>query len=201
MPERDIDGSITAVVLAGGLGLRMGGRDKGLLPLQGRPLVAGLCDTLRPQVDQLVINANRNQAAYAALGWPVLADGRPGHPGPLAGIEAAMAVAPPGWLLCVPCDAARLPANLVAALAQGLRLAGVAAAYATLGAEPHYPVCLLSTALASAVRAALDRQQRSVRQLLAAAGAVPVDFAQSVPRPVFSLNDDDDWRAQGWTPP
>lgn len=95
---------VSAGVLAGGRGSRLGGVDKGLLPLDGQPLVAHVLAALRPQAGCLLVNANRNQAAYGRLGVPVLADRRPGFAGPLAGMDALLAACDTDWLLVVPCD-------------------------------------------------------------------------------------------------
>ena len=81
---------VTAVILAGGLGRRMGGADKGLVDYQGRPLIEWALAALRPQVDQLVISANRNLDTYAVYGHRVVPDTLPDYPGPLAGVLAAL---------------------------------------------------------------------------------------------------------------
>lgn len=82
---------IVGVVLAGGLAQRMGGGDKCLLPIGGKPLLAHLLDRLLPQVEAVAINANGDPARFAAFGLPVLPDPIPDHPGPLAGLLAGMA--------------------------------------------------------------------------------------------------------------
>jgi molybdopterin-guanine dinucleotide biosynthesis protein A len=112
-----------AVVLAGGRGSRMGGVDKGLQCLHGRPLVSHVIERLAPQAGQLLISANRHLETYAALGHPVLPD-PPGlaFAGPLAGLLAALAALPDdAWLLSAPCDCPHLPGDL------GERLAAAAA--------------------------------------------------------------------------
>ncbi len=116
---------LTGLILAGGRARRMGGQDKGLIPLAGRPLIAWVIEALRPQVGSILISANRNQAAYAAFGYPVIGDegGGPdlaGFQGPLAGIAAAMTLAQTPWLLSLPCDTPLLPTDLVARLAAAL---------------------------------------------------------------------------------
>ena len=103
---------IHALILAGGRGSRMGGVDKGLQLLEGRPLVAHVIERLAPQAASLLISANRNLDAYAALGHRVLAD-PPGleFAGPLAGMLAGLEALPDdAWLLTAPCDCPRLPA-------------------------------------------------------------------------------------------
>ncbi len=103
----------------------MGGEDKGLIPLAGRPLIAWVIDALAPQVGRILISANRNQAAYAAFGHPVIGDEAggtelTGFQGPLAGIAAAMTRMETPWLLTLPCDAPLAPADLASRLAAAL---------------------------------------------------------------------------------
>ena len=103
----------------------MGGQDKGLIPLAGRPLIAWVIAALTPQVGRILISANRNQAAYAAFGHPVIGDEAvgaelAGFQGPLAGIAAAMTRMETPWLLTLPCDAPLAPADLAPRLAAAL---------------------------------------------------------------------------------
>lgn len=116
---------ITAIVLAGGRGRRMGETDKGLTPLCGRPLVSWVLDRVTPQVDETIISANRNLARYRAFGHEVLADELPDYAGPLAGLHRALAVISRPLWLCVPCDTPFLPTDLVSNLLAAL-LAGKA---------------------------------------------------------------------------
>ncbi len=108
---------ITAVVLAGGRGRRLGGRDKGLIELGGKALAAHVAARLRPQCHHLLISANRHLDAYRRLGPEVVPDSSPDHPGPMAGIAAAMAVAPSPYLLTTPCDAPFVPTDLARRMA------------------------------------------------------------------------------------
>lgn len=106
---------ITAAILAGGEGRRVGGADKGLLPLGGRPLVAHVVAALRGQVGRMVICANRNADRYAQFA-PVIADGESGFRGPLAGIAAALRACASEWLLTVPVDCPQPPRDLAVRL-------------------------------------------------------------------------------------
>lgn len=112
---------ITGVILAGGMGQRMGGADKGLQDLRGQPLVAWAIDRLAPQVDHLLISANRNLAQYTALGYPVLPDDVPDFAGPLAGLHAVLSHADTPLVASVPCDTPWLPVDLVARLLAALQ--------------------------------------------------------------------------------
>jgi molybdopterin-guanine dinucleotide biosynthesis protein A len=109
-------GDITGLVLAGGRGSRMGGVDKGLQLLRGRPMVQHALERLRPQVGPLIVNANRNLPAYEALGAPVVPDALPDFGGPLTGFLAGLERCETPWLLTVPCDTPFFPVDLAARL-------------------------------------------------------------------------------------
>ena len=94
----------------------MGGSDKGLAPLAGRPMIEHVIEALRPQVGSILLSANRNQERYARYGHPVIADDLGDYPGPLAGVAAALRQCTSGFLVTVPCDAPLLPPDLVARL-------------------------------------------------------------------------------------
>ena len=128
---------VTGVVLAGGQGRRMGGVDKGLVELEGRPLVAHVVERLAPQVGALIINANQNLERYAAFGHPVVQDAVGGFAGPLAGLHAALAAARTAWIVTAPCDSPFLPADLVARLARAAVAQGATLAVARTFDQPH----------------------------------------------------------------
>ncbi len=102
----------TGVILAGGQASRMDGRDKGLIRLNGRSLIEHVIAAIRPQVDSIIISANRNIEQYQRYGYPVISDPVADYPGPLAGMLAALQATESEFLLCVPCDGPWLPANL-----------------------------------------------------------------------------------------
>lgn len=104
--------SITGVILAGGRGSRMGGQDKGLVPLLSKPLYQYILARLSLQVGQVIINANRNQARYRESQLTVISDLNHDFSGPLAGMQAALHYAKTEWLLFVPCDVPDFPLNL-----------------------------------------------------------------------------------------
>lgn len=114
------DTRITAVILAGGRSRRMGDMDKGLMSLQGKPLVQHVIERIAPQVHTLFINANRNHDLYANFGHPVFGDDHEGFLGPLAGIAAALERCTTDYLLVIPCDTPFLPTDLAATLLQRL---------------------------------------------------------------------------------
>jgi molybdenum cofactor guanylyltransferase len=110
--------AITGLILAGGRGSRMGGADKGLQTHQGLPLALHALLRLAPQVGPMMINANRNLAAYESMGAPVWPDALPDFPGPLAGMLAGLERSETPWLVSVPCDAPLFPLDLVERLAR-----------------------------------------------------------------------------------
>jgi molybdopterin-guanine dinucleotide biosynthesis protein A len=128
---------ITGVVLAGGLGRRMGSVDKGLVELDGRPLVAHALSRLAPQVATIVVNANRNADAYARFGYPVVRDAIEGYAGPLAGLHAGLGTASTSFVVTVPCDSPFLPHDLVARLAAGVAVEPIDIAVARTGTQAH----------------------------------------------------------------
>jgi len=113
-------GEVTGLVLAGGRGSRMGGVDKGLQNFNGTPLALHALMRLRPQVGQLMINANRNLAAYESFGVPVWPDGLADYAGPLAGFLVGLERCETPYLLTVPCDTPLFPLDLAARLGEAL---------------------------------------------------------------------------------
>lgn len=112
--------SITGVLLAGGRAQRMGGQDKGLIEVAGRPMAEHILTVLRPQVGGIIINANRNLERYAAFGHPVVADSVGEFFGPLAGMASAMQATDKDYIVTVPCDSPLIPSDLVARMADAL---------------------------------------------------------------------------------
>ncbi|HET9764285.1 MAG TPA: molybdenum cofactor guanylyltransferase MobA [Casimicrobiaceae bacterium] len=128
---------VTGLVLAGGQGRRMGSVDKGLVTLHGRPMIRHVIERLAPQVDEILINANRNTAEYEALGYPVIRDHVEGFAGPLAGLHAGLMHAEHPRLATVPCDSPFLPLDLVARLSKALDTEGADIAVARTHDQPH----------------------------------------------------------------
>jgi molybdenum cofactor guanylyltransferase len=128
-------GGVTGIVLAGGQGRRMGGVDKGLQLLHGRPMVEHVLARLAPQVDEILINANQNLEAYARFGYRVVPDAIGGFAGPLAGLHAGLGAAQHPLALTVPCDSPFLPADLFSRLND--RLQGNELAVAKTGDQAH----------------------------------------------------------------
>jgi len=134
---------VTGIILAGGQGRRMGGVDKGLVDLDGKPMVAHVIARLAPQVAAIVINANQNVERYAAFGHPVVSDEVGGFAGPLAGLHAGLSAATTPYVVTSPCDSPFLPLDLVARLADGLQREKAKLAVAYTFDQPH-PVFALA---------------------------------------------------------
>ncbi|VAW52848.1 Molybdenum cofactor guanylyltransferase [hydrothermal vent metagenome] len=111
---------ISCIILAGGEGKRVDGRDKGLIPYQGKTLIQHVLDSVAPQTDEIVISANRNITIYKSYGYKVISDSSTQYLGPLAGIAASLPHCKNNWALVVACDMPFLPENLVTTLAEGL---------------------------------------------------------------------------------
>ena len=138
---------ITAVILAGGRARRMQGRDKGLIELSGKPLIQYVIDTIKPQVNEIVISANRNIERYKHFGYQVLSDVQQDFPGPLAGIAAAFQQCKTEHLLVVPCDTPFLPTHLASTLLAQLKQNNVDACIVNDGNRLQPLVALLSSSL------------------------------------------------------
>lgn len=169
--------SITGLILAGGRGSRMGGQDKGLQPFRGLPLAMHALLRLQPQVGTVLINANRNLAAYEAFGVPVWPDADPGeYAGPLAGFSTGLAHCDTPYLLTVPCDCPQFPMNLARGLANGLDAASAQLAVARAGGRTQPVFCLLQAALLENLTAFLDAGGRKIDAWTATLRTVQVDF-------------------------
>jgi molybdopterin-guanine dinucleotide biosynthesis protein A len=185
---------LTAIILCGGESLRLGGIDKPLRPLFGRPLIAHVLDRLRPQVDKVVLVANRSREAYAVYGHPVVDDGAYAGRGPLAGIAAGLAVAESEWVLCVPGDAPLLPDDLAARLLQAITTHNADLGLVHDGAG-RQPLCsLLPRRLLPELRAYLDGGGDAPREWLAGYRLAEADYAHW-PRWAWSLNTPEEWNA------
>ncbi len=134
--------AITGVILAGGQGRRMGGVDKGLRELRGKPMIEWVLERFAPQVDSVFINANQNLELYARFGHSVITDEIGGYAGPLAGLQSALSKARDPLVATVPCDSPFLPADLVARLAAALQARQAQLAVARTGDQPHPVFCL-----------------------------------------------------------
>jgi molybdopterin-guanine dinucleotide biosynthesis protein A len=138
---------VSGLILAGGAGRRMGGVQKGLQLLRGRPLIAWVIERFRGQVEELLISANEQIEAYRGTGFPVIEDrvreSDGSRAGPLAGLHAGLAACSKPLIATVPCDVPRLPLDLVERLHRGLAAAGADVAVASVGGRVQ-PVFVLA---------------------------------------------------------
>ena len=171
---------ITGLVLAGGLARRMqDGRsdvDKGLVRFRGEAMVEHVLRRLAPQVDRLLINANRNQAEYRRYGHAVVADEIAGYAGPLAGLHAGLQAATTEWVVTVPCDSPFFPQDLVARLLQAAQAQNADLAVARTGTQPHPVFALVRRTLLPDLEAFLASGQRKIDRWYAPLRTVEVGF-------------------------
>ena len=167
---------ITGLILAGGRGSRMGSVDKGLQLFKGTPMVAHVLARFQPQVDEILINANRSIDDYAALGHRVIPDAIDGFAGPLAGLHIGMTHATHPLVATVPCDSPFLPQDLIARLTAGMQSAVADLAVAKTFDQPHPVFCLVKTSLAPHLQAFLESGQRKIDKWYATLKVVEVQF-------------------------
>ena len=197
-PEAGCD--VAAVLLAGGQSRRMGGGDKCLRSLGGRPLLAHVVERIAPQVDHLFLNANGDPSRFAGFDLPVVADVVPDFAGPLAGILTGLEwardhVSGCCWLVSVPTDCPFLPRDLVArlraAVSGGARLASV-----TSGGQTHPVVGLWPLDIAADLRHALiDEGEHKIDRFTARYAVRLVDWPAVAIDPFFNANRPEDMAA------
>jgi len=170
-------GEITAVILAGGQGRRMGGQDKGLLEFDGRTLVAILLENLQQQAVSIVINANRNHDRYASFGFPVISDTLSDYQGPLAGFACAMTAVDTDFILTLPCDGPVLAPDYVARFIDSFerRQAPVHVAFDGERLQPVH--ALIRTDLRDSLDAFLASGDRKIDRWYAQHDYVRTDFS------------------------
>ena len=175
-----MNAGITGVILAGGQGRRMGGVDKGLQNHQGMPLALHALLRLQAQVGSVIINANRNLAAYESMGVPVWPDPMADYPGPLAGWLAGLEHCATPYMLTVPFDTPGFPLDLAPRLATALAQADAEIAMAATfedGRQQVQPVfCLLGAGLLESLVAYLNKGERKIDRWTALHRCVTVPF-------------------------
>jgi molybdenum cofactor guanylyltransferase len=182
---------ITAVILAGGRGRRMGGVDKGLVELNGRPLIEHVIDALASQVRSLMINANRNLVRYQQFGYPVIADSITDYQGPLAGFLAAMEAVETAYIVTVPCDGPLLTDKLVERLvaARERESAEIAVAHDGQRMQPVY--ALIPVALKPSLQRYLDGGDRKIDLWYARHRVALADFSD-LPTTFVNINTEEE---------
>ena len=182
------------VLLAGGQARRMGGGDKCLRPLAGKPILAHVIERIRPQVDALMLNANGDPERFAGYDLPVLPDVIEGYAGPLAGVltgmEWAKAERPDcRWIVTVATDTPFLPRDLVPSMIAAIAREGAELACAASSGRAHPVFGLWPVALAPALRSAMvDEDIRKVDRFTCRYRLVEADFASEPFDPFFNTN-------------
>jgi molybdenum cofactor guanylyltransferase len=153
---------VTGLILAGGQGRRMGGVDKGLQLLRGKPMIEWVLARFAPQVSEVLINANQNHETYAGFGHRVISDTLSGFAGPLAGLQAGLANARNELVATVPCDSPFLPVDLIERLHAFLMAKDADLAVAKTGTQPHPVFCLARRRLLPHLTAFLESGGRKI---------------------------------------
>ena len=173
-----IDSSdVTAVILAGGQGRRMGGQDKGLLDFGGRLMIEIIIEALENQRIDIVINANRNQSTYQSYGYPVISDDLKDFQGPLAGFASAMAAVKTKFILTLPCDSPMLADNFVERFIEShnREQSSVCVAHDGERLQPVY--ALIDTGLLDDLKRFLQNGERKIDRWYAQYSFANVDFS------------------------
>jgi molybdopterin-guanine dinucleotide biosynthesis protein A len=185
---------VSAIILAGGRATRMGGVDKGLVQFKSKPLINHVISRLTPQVDEIIINANREIAQYTTFGYQVLQDEIIDYPGPLAGILLGLKYAKNDLILCVPCDSPLLPDNLVQQLKTALIKDSADIAVATCNGNTHPVFCLCKKSLLPSLESFLAEGNRKVSAWQKSQRYVEADFSGN-PDAFINLNTKEDLSA------
>ncbi|MCG8324823.1 MAG: molybdenum cofactor guanylyltransferase [Thiotrichales bacterium] len=186
-----VNNEITAVILAGGRARRMGGEDKGLIKLNGRPMLEYIIEALQSQAGRLIINANRNISRYREYGIPVVQDETADFQGPLAGIASAMRISTGSYLLTVPCDSPYLPQDLGNRLGTALIDHAADISVANNGERLQPVFALLKTALLDSLENYLQRGERKIDLWYKQHRIIEVDFSDN-PEAFLNINTPED---------
>ncbi len=185
------------VILAGGLARRMGGGDKGLNMIAGRPILAQVAERLRPQCAGLILNANGDPERFATLGLPVVPDSVPGFAGPLAGVLAGLDWAAEhrpdlAWIATIGGDTPFVPGDFVARLHAARESAGAMLASASSGGRTHPVNGIWPVAVREDLRRSLVQdEERKVGRWTSRHGAALAEWSDS-PDPFFNVNEPTD---------
>lgn len=168
---------VSAIILAGGLAKRMGGVDKGLVTLQQKPLIQHVINRLQPQVDELLINANRELLHYKNLGYPIFEDEQTDFIGPLAGFNLGLKYGKHDYLLTAPCDSPLLPMDLAQRLMRGLTEQQADIAVATCADKTHPVFSLCKKSVLPSLTDYLENGGRKVSMWQKSLKYIEVDFS------------------------
>lgn len=158
----NIKSDVTGVILAGGQARRMGGQDKGLVMLDGKPMVEIIIDVLKPQTAKLLINANRNHDRYSQYGLELVADELSGYCGPLAGMASALRTINTDYMVTAPCDSPFIPLDLVQRLVDALENNSTEISVAHDGERIQPVFCMLKKTLLQSLTDYLATGERKI---------------------------------------
>ncbi len=158
----NIESEITGVILAGGQARRMGGKDKGLVMLNGKPMIEIVINIFKPQTTKLLINANRNHVRYSQYGLELVADELSGFCGPLAGMASALKITKTEYMVTAPCDSPFIPRDLVLRLANSLKSKGVEISVAHDGERIQPVFCMIKKTLLQSLSDYLAAGERKI---------------------------------------
>ena len=167
---------LSAIILSGGRATRMNGIDKGLVPLQNKPLVQHVIERVMPQVDEILLNANREIEQYKTFNLPILQDDNPDFIGPLAGFSLGLKHCKHDYLLTVPCDSPLIPEDLVARLMKALLEKGADIAIAKSGGYNHPVFCLMKKSVLPSLTTYLAQGERKVSTWQKSLNFIEVEF-------------------------
>ena len=171
----------TAVILAGGRGRRVGGKDKGLLIWEKEPLIAHTYKRIKPQVKQVIVSCNRNFNLYKNFVDVLVADDRDGYCGPLAGIEAACNLLLSDYAIIIPCDSPSLPLDLVERLIYPLETQkDLEVTYAWDGLRAQFLFTAIRSEVVSSITTCLDAGGRSLKDWHSYVNTCKVDFSDKI---------------------
>ena len=178
---------ITAVILAGGRGRRIGGKDKGFVMLNNLPLIEHVIAAVSPQTGQLIINANRNIEEYQRYGFPVVSDTMTDYQGPLAGFASTLAAVDTDYIVTIPCDSPLLPADLVQRLVHALQNEDAELAVAHDGQRLQPVFALMRVSLLPSLLGFLQRGDRKIDLWYAQHKMAKADFSD-IPETFLNIN-------------
>jgi len=182
---------ITGVILAGGQARRIGGQDKGLIKLAGKPLVQYVLNAITPQVCHVKINANRNLDDYAAYNCPVIADEIGDFSGPLAGMASCLRTVDTPFMVTVPCDSPFIPNDLVKRLYSQLEQNDADISVAHNGDRIQPVFVLMKNSLRNSIVNFLNNGERKIDQWFEQHKLAITDFSDQ-PDTFININTHDE---------
>ena len=183
--------NITAVILAGGQARRMGGKDKGLIKLNGKPMIEYAIEILKPQAGKLIINANRNHDMYSNYGYEIISDEMSGYCGPLAGMASVLKKIKTTYMVTAPCDSPYIPVDLVQRLVSSLKSEKAEISVAHNGERIQPVFCLLKKELISSMNDFLAKGERKIDKWFNQHALAIADFSD-IPETFDNLNTPED---------